>query len=145
VAPSLTRGRVCHFSSVLVFARSKHMHILHIIYISIQCLQFTVYNIYMASVSPGSVQKIMPYHTATAALSLERLYTWPPKSLSLLYLLCWALCTQAPCCLHTHGDGQRWCWYIPLFSRKYDTSRDVSSVAWTAVAVLQCFQCSWGD
>jgi hypothetical protein len=61
VASCLTRGRVCHLSHVLVFVKSVHTYILHSICTHIEFIQLTMYNIYMASVSPGNVQQIMPY------------------------------------------------------------------------------------
>jgi hypothetical protein len=53
-----------------------------------------VYNIYKASVSPGSVQQIMTHHLKLTlqqqSRHLERSYAWPQPSLSLLYFPCWA-------------------------------------------------------
>jgi hypothetical protein len=55
---SLTRGRVCPLpqshSAVISLLSVCTIYILH----AIKC----IYNMYKASVSPGSVRQIMPYH-----------------------------------------------------------------------------------
>jgi hypothetical protein len=69
VASSLTRGLVCHLSSVLGFVKCIHIYMLRSISIPIPYVQLTMYNIYMAFVSPGSVQQIMPYLTVHYAVT----------------------------------------------------------------------------
>jgi hypothetical protein len=57
-APSLTRGRVCHLS-VIVDSISQ-LSVVQV-FTNLQFLTNFMYNIYKASVSPGSVQQTMPY------------------------------------------------------------------------------------
>jgi hypothetical protein len=57
-APSLTWGRVCHLSVIVTcFSQLSVVKIFTILQILTNCM----YNIYKASVSPGSVQQTMPY------------------------------------------------------------------------------------
>jgi hypothetical protein len=59
-APSLTRGRVCRLSeSVSSITSIVIMYNFYILHVS-RVLEY-IWNIYKASVSPGSVQQIMPY------------------------------------------------------------------------------------
>jgi hypothetical protein len=63
----LTRGRVCHLpqsrSAVVSLLSLCTIYILHVcIYCRYACLNVCVYNTYKTSVSPGSVQQIMPYY-----------------------------------------------------------------------------------
>jgi hypothetical protein len=64
VASSLTRGRVCHLSFVLVFVFVKYCNIctMHI-YVQVYTMheKQNINNIYMASVSPGNVQQIIHF------------------------------------------------------------------------------------
>jgi hypothetical protein len=57
-APSLTRGRVCPLS-VIVDSISQ-LSVIQI-FTNLQFLTNCTYNIYKATVSPGSVQQTMPY------------------------------------------------------------------------------------
>jgi hypothetical protein len=56
-APSLTRGRVCRLSESV---SSITLVVIRYIYLHFTCFAWLRY-IYMASVSPGSVQQVMPY------------------------------------------------------------------------------------
>jgi hypothetical protein len=60
VASSLTRERVCQLLFVVIFVKSVHIYISHSTKIHTQYIKSTINNIYMASVSPGHVQQIMP-------------------------------------------------------------------------------------
>jgi hypothetical protein len=58
VASCLTRGRVCHFSFVVVLVKNCNIFTVQIY---TQYIKQTMNNIYMASVSPGAVQQIMHF------------------------------------------------------------------------------------
>jgi hypothetical protein len=60
-APHLTRGRVSHLSEVCLNPLYNYTYSSTISYIPYRI--FTMYTIYMASVSPGFVKQIKPYLT----------------------------------------------------------------------------------
>jgi hypothetical protein len=63
---SLTRGRIGHWpesqSAVVSLLSVCTIYILHVIKRMYVCINVRIYDIYKASVSPGSVQQIMPYY-----------------------------------------------------------------------------------
>jgi hypothetical protein len=72
VASSLTTGRVCYLLFVVVFVKSVHVYISHRTKIHTQYIQSTMNNIFMASVSPGNAQQIMPRLSSSAVQLLQQ-------------------------------------------------------------------------
>jgi hypothetical protein len=74
-AVSLTRGQVCPLPYILVFVKHAYLYYTY----TLTIFKFFMYSLYMAPVSPGFVQQIMPY----LSLSYKRsLVTWTSVNLT---------------------------------------------------------------
>jgi hypothetical protein len=96
-AISLTRGRVCHLpesqSAVVSLLSVCTIYISHVIKRMYICIYKCMYIRYkqglcQSRLSTANHALLLIALATTAVYSLERLYAWPPPSLSLLYLLC---------------------------------------------------------